>query len=148
MTRPAATRNLTVEQRFWYYVRKADGCWLWVGARNKNGYGVFRVAGKNVLAHRFMYELMQGELAGYHVCHSCDNPQCVNPEHMFLGTDADNHTDKAKKLRGGRALTGEQVKEIKQLVSSGIILQDIAEQFGVSRKSVQRIKNGQYWRYA
>lgn len=148
MTRPVETRGLTVEQRFWHYVQKQDACWVWMGAKSPSGYGRFNFLGRTVQAHRLAFELVRGTTEGLHVCHTCDNPACVNPDHLFLGTDADNHMDKARKLRAGKALTGEQVKEIKQLVASGIILQDIANQFEVSRKSIQRIKNGQYWRHA
>jgi hypothetical protein len=143
------TINMTVDQRFWHYVQKQDGCWLWMGAKVPSGYGRFKFFNSTVPAHRVAYELTKGDPTGFHVCHKCDNPACVNPDHLFLGTDADNHEDKAKKLRGGRALTPEQVRQIKEILAGDYKpLHLIAEEFRVSRKSIQRIKNGQYWRYA
>lgn len=149
MIRPAATRGLTIEERFWHYVQKRDGCWLWVGAKSPLGYGRFRCMGHTVQAHRMVYEFVRGEIGGLHVCHTCDNPACVNPEHLFLGTDADNHDDKARKLRAGRVLSPEQVRSIKaQLSVEHPPLHIIAERYNVSRKAIQRIKNGTSWGYA
>lgn len=143
------TNGMTAEQRFWHYVQKQDGCWLWMGAKSPLGYGRFNFLGETRQAHRVAYELMKGDPTGLHVCHTCDNPSCVNPEHLFLGTDADNLDDMARKLRAGRVLTPEQVKEIKRILAEEYKpLHLIAEEYGVSRKSIQRIKNEQYWRYA
>ena len=90
---------------------KEKGCWVWVGTKYPNGYGRFGVFGKNVYAHRFAFEifnLVEGEMPkGLFVCHSCDNPSCVNPEHLWLGTARDNALDREKKGRGGgRKLKG------------------------------------------
>lgn len=144
------TQHMTAEQRFDHYVEKTDQCWFWRGTKNRAGYGVIHVGGgTKMLAHRWAFEASRSGANGLLVCHTCDNPSCVNPAHLFAGTDADNQTDKAKKLRAGKVLTPEQVKEIKQmLVDSATPLHIIAERFMCSRKSIQRIKNGQYWRYA
>jgi hypothetical protein len=143
------TINMSDDQRFWYYVQKQAGCWLWMGAKVPSGYGRFKFLGSSVPAHRVAYELIKGNPTGFHVCHKCDNPACVNPDHLFLGTDADNHEDKAKKLRAGKVLTPEQAKRIKQLLIDDYRpLHLIAEEFQVSRKTIQRIKNAQHWRYA
>jgi hypothetical protein len=140
---------MTVDERFLHYTNKSDGCWLWSGTVNSNGYGVLAVGGgSKMLAHRWAYEHFVAPLEGKHACHRCDNPLCVNPEHLFAGTDADNHIDKAMKLRAGKALTPEQVFEIKSLVAQSVPLNRIAESFCCSRKSIQRIKNGYAWRFA
>lgn len=146
----SATRHMNAEQRFWHYVEKSDDCWLWRGPVNKAGYGLLCVGGGNdVLAHRWSYEQHIAALDGLHACHKCDNPSCVNPDHLFPGDDAANHTDKAKKLRAGKVLTPEQVRKIKaEVQAGGSPLHLIAQQYGCSRKSIQRIKNGSYWVYA
>lgn len=76
-------------------------CWPWTGTRNDLGYGILRVTGKNVRAHRFAYELASGRPipVGLEVCHRCDNPPCCNPAHLFLGTQGDNVRDAASKGR-------------------------------------------------
>ena len=100
-----------VEHRFWNYVTKADGCWLWTGARNEHGYGVLHVRSVqtgNLLAHRVSWEIHYQEVpAGTYVLHHCDNPPCVRPDHLFLGTKAENTRDMMRKGRahfGGRAI--------------------------------------------
>jgi hypothetical protein len=94
---------MNTEQRFWAKVAKGDGCWEWTGCRHHQWrYGHFRKEGKNVQAHRFSWELAHGRPVpdGMMVCHSCDNPPCVNPAHLFLGTAKDNVRDMLSKGRG------------------------------------------------
>jgi len=143
------TQRMTVAERFSHYTKQSDGCWEWVGPKNHNGYGVLSMGkGKKMLAHRWSYKFFVAEKNKMHVCHSCDNTLCVNPKHLFAGTDADNHDDKARKLRAGKVLSPSSVIQIKGLLKSRITLQKIADTYGCSRKSIQRIKNGQTWRYA
>lgn len=91
----------TPADRFWERVQKTDDCWLWTGSTDKDGYGWFWVDGKTATAHRFSYALHNdGAIPdGLYVCHSCDNPPCVNPDHLWLGTNQDNMDDCARKGR-------------------------------------------------
>lgn len=96
-----------LEQRFWKKVHKTDSCWLWTGAKFKSGYGQIDDKGKTLRAHRVSYELRYGVTPGdFHVLHSCDNPPCVNPSHLFLGTVKDNMRDCISKNRHPWQKTG------------------------------------------
>lgn len=76
------------------------GCWIWVGSKTEKGYGRFCMEGKNLRSHRVAYELYVGDIPpGMFVCHSCDEPSCCNPKHLWLGTNADNQRDKMDKGR-------------------------------------------------
>ena len=110
------------ESDFWLKVEKSDNCWEWKGNRRTAGYGVFQFRGKACGAHRMSFFFTYGEIPkGMCVCHKCDNPPCVNPSHLFLGTYKDNAIDMVKKGRhvGLRKLTLEQVKEIRAKFQSG-----------------------------
>lgn len=92
----------SVEDKFWGRVVKADGCWSWTGAKDKNGYGTFSPSATTgpLRAHRFSWEIHRGGIpTGLCVCHHCDNPECTNPEHLFVGTNKDNMEDKTRKGR-------------------------------------------------
>lgn len=97
-------KRTTPESRFWQHVVKTDGCWLWTGPSRKNGYGRLQDGDRSVLAHRLSYTMHVGPIpAGLLVCHSCDTPACVRPDHLFLGTYLDNAQDSTEK---GRRATG------------------------------------------
>ena len=93
MTKP------TVEQRLWAKVEKTATCWLFRGTLNNKGYGKLFFEGRLVYAHRVSYALAHGGLPASHVLHRCDTPACVNPDHLFLGTQGDNIRDMAAKGR-------------------------------------------------
>lgn len=104
MTVPAYELRATDEivARFWPHVEKSDGCWTWKGRRNRTSYGILSDHHATRLAHRLSYAIAFGLVPeGMQVLHKCDNPSCVRPDHLFLGTPADNARDKCAK---GRAL--------------------------------------------
>lgn len=99
----------SLEKRFIRQVKinGAHGCWIWMSGRSKSGYGQIKMHGKTTRAHRAAYELFRGPIPDDQlVCHHCDNPPCVNPAHLFLGTHADNHRDRNAK---GRQAKGEAI---------------------------------------
>lgn len=132
-------------------VKQPDGCWEWQSYK-RSGYGRLRLNGKAVSAHRISYDSFVGPIPdGLLVCHTCDNRKCVNPEHLFLGTHADNGADMAQKgraadksgLNNGRAkLTEADVLAIRADTRSG---PKIAKEYGLSRQSVQNIRHKITW---
>lgn len=147
----AGRPKIPVKQRFMEKVTiSEDGCWYWTAFCMKNGYGLFRFPNGHKLAHRVAYSLFNGDLdPKLDVMHSCDNPNCVNPEHLSLGTRLENMADAKKKGRmvkgekHGRAkLNNEQALAIKN--ASGC-QKNIAKEFNISQTLVWEIKNGRKW---
>jgi len=152
-------------ERFWdYSIPKESGCWEWFAARTPNGYGVFncgRIKGKDgrkysIVASRVSYSLTFGDIPnGLSVCHICDNPSCVNPKHLFLGTQTENMKDmflKGRNTRGERVpqskLNSEQILEVRRLYAEGGLRQlDIANLFNVSRTLISQITGGRTWKH-
>ncbi len=147
-----------------YVAVEPGGCWVWMAGTDRYGYGVItrKRAGKNInkRAHRLSWEISKGTIPnGLHVLHRCDNPPCVNPEHLYLGTHLDNMRDRLErgwfkrgyaprgKSNGNSKLTGEQVKEIRKL-SETMTHQSIAEIFHISQSHTTNIINGKSWRIA
>jgi len=139
----------TIEERFWEKVRKGEGdeCWVWT-ASTVNGYGRLRVDGEAKTAHRVSWELNRGPIPDeLHVLHKCDNKPCINPTHLFLGTNADNVRDCFQKDRSGRAkLKVEDVLRMRKLYSVEKITQGaLVKLFGVAQQTVSSILNRTIW---
>jgi hypothetical protein len=135
-------------------------CWEWHGIVNSNGYARFSFKDKHVLAHRFSFELFVSAIpAGFVVCHSCDNRLCVNPHHLWLGTQADNLADAVAKGRmfrpdtraeknGNKKLTWKKVRAIREMAASGAKNHLIAKSFGVSNGTIGNVVNFETWKEA
>lgn len=141
----------TIEERFFSrFVKLENGCWQWRAHTDKDGYGVLPGDRRNIRAHRFSYERHIGEIPqGLIVCHKCDNPGCVNPDHLFVGTAKDNAQDALQK---GRHYAGEKNGRSKLTDNDVLIIQkstlsgpDLARHFGVNRSTINRIKRGKSW---
>ena len=117
-------------------------CWNWTGKLNKKGYGRFRFNGVTWLAHRYSYAKLKGKIGGMYVLHNCDNPSCINPNHLKLGTAADNAKDAASKDRMSKKLSHKDVKKILQLKKQGMNMKDITKLFNVEYSMISRICNG------
>lgn len=171
----AASRRRTLETRFWQSVddeASPRGCWPWRGTVGAHGYGLISAESRRSLrAHRVSWQLHHGPIpAGLFVCHRCDNPGCVNPAHLFLGTAADNTRDMMRKgrgyvqrpdyrerlrsvsVRGERVntarLTADQVREIRRRYAAGGISQTaLADEYGVTQTQVSQIVSRKSWRH-
>jgi len=146
---------LSPEERFFSKVSVSDpdSCWEWQGRKLKDGYGAFHFQGKRVIASRFAWTLFYGEIPkGMYVLHKCDNPACVNPRHLFLGTQKENMEDAALKLRksgphnGRTKLSWPQVDTIRILLQRGWSTYRLAKLFGVDHKTIWQIREGKTWR--
>lgn len=137
-----------------------NGCWWWLGPVDRKGYGslFWRRPGMpgQTRAHRVAFIVYHGEPGSLHVCHTCDNPGCVNPEHLFLGTAADNMADKVAKGRQAKGvdiasnkLTEDQIREIRRIyVRGGLLTQgDLASRYGVGQQHISDIVNSKRWSY-
>jgi hypothetical protein len=124
----------------------ATGCRVWTARTTAQGYGAISYQGRQRPAHRIAYEVFVGPVADdIMVCHHCDNPPCVNPDHLFLGTGADNARDmiaKGRRAFGNARLTPEQVEAIRGRSGSQAA---IAREFGVGPTTVHNIKAGKSW---
>jgi hypothetical protein len=157
-------RSMPIETRFWSKVDRSDlnGCWPWTAFRQPAGYGYFQVPdgtfgvvkGKSRFAHRVAWMLFHKQLVpdGLCILHTCDNPPCCNPAHLFLGTTDDNNKDAAVKGRKPRGSLGptsilkeNQVRTIRRLLSLGTPQKVIARKFNVSVSAVSHISTRYTW---
>lgn len=154
-TREKRCRPTLAERFNRQHIKGAPGeCWKWIGVKAR-GYGRISVGGRPTGAHRVAWELAHGKIpSGLFACHKCDVRDCVNPDHLFLGTAKDNSQDCLAKGRlthlvGERAsrakLSDEQVRSIRALLSAGGVQRSIAASYGVSESVVSRIKHGVNW---
>ena len=142
---------MTIDERFWKYVDKTRGCWNWTASKNSAGYGQINRTRKlgPMLAHRFSYELHNGAIPdGLFVLHTCDNPACVNPAHLWLGTDQDNTDDKMAKGRCpageghyNHRLTDNQVVAIRRRWAGGTSQKELSEEYDVTQGYISEIVN-------
>lgn len=159
---------LSDQERFWSHVDKSGDCWVWTAGRSPFGYGQFSRDHHPVAAHRASWEFANGPIPdGLFVLHHCDNPPCVRPDHLYLGTQKDNIRDAIERNRkaygercytelrprgethGMRKLTEAQVREIRKRHQSGSRGSNsstaLAREFGVTRITIQMIARGQTW---
>jgi len=140
-------------ERFWnqHSVDPECHCWVWIGSMARGSYGRIYIGGKAIRAHRYSWMYHKGEIPdGMYVCHSCDNPACVNPDHLFLGTAADNSRDMREK---GRSQRGERNGSRTKLTDSDILTirnssehyMILAERFDVSKCYIHKIKRKEVW---
>ena len=154
-----ARRGLTLKERFHRLcvATDDDNCWEWIGSKGPKGYGRMREGARESRikgAHRVSWEIHNGEIPdGLCVLHKCDNPSCVNPNHLFLGTYADNNKDRDQKGRhralrgqsnGFAKLTESQVRRIKKDNRTSIA---VAADYGVSHSLIRRIRSGEVWNH-
>lgn len=151
-----------LEERFWEKVSKGEGCWEWTAGRHTQGYGMIVIERRNTPAHRVSYELAHGPIPdSLHVLHKCDNPPCVRPDHLFLGTHADNMRDARNKNRlvahrgskhGCAKLTEKQIGKIRATYSfrgmnGGWTLKELAAKYGVTFHAIWRIVARKTWQH-
>lgn len=149
--------HLSLEELFWPKVQKGtteDDCWGWVGNTSPRGYGLVAakwIRAAAIRANRVSWMIHFGEIPdGLFVCHSCDNPPCTNPKHLFLGTAADNSADRLRKGRRGNMshkLDPDYIPVIRRWLADGDAQRKVALCFGVTQATVRRVGNGQGWKH-
>ena len=141
-----------IEERFVKYVNETDSCWLWIGHVDSCGYGRIRLPyhGPMFSAARWFWQYIIGPIPNNKVlCHTCDTPPCVKLDHLYVGTQKTNARDREDRGRGGglggrrRCLTSEEQIAIKKKHTQGIIIQDIADEYKVSKRTIYRYIKGE-----
>jgi hypothetical protein len=146
-----------LQDRFWEKVdrRGPDECWEWQRVRKGYSYGTLKMGDTHILAHRISYEWHFGPIPdGMHVCHHCDNPPCVNPAHLFLGSHSENmkdmyrkgrHPGHAGELNGQAKLSLEKAKQIRCRRAKGETAVELASEYGVAKTTILKVLRGQSW---
>jgi hypothetical protein len=147
-----ACRSVTDSERFWRRVDRSGACWLWLGSRHRQGHGYASLNGRVQYAHRVSWQLTHGPIPeGHVVCHKCDNPPCVNPDHLFVGTQGDNVRDARAKGRmttetmRSAKLSTENVLTVRDMLASGTTQSAVAAAMGVTRSCIGLIAQGRRW---
>lgn len=145
--------------RFWSKVDTTGVCWQWTAALNEHGYGIFSAGGRSGrmhLAHRVAYELEHSPIpVGLQIRHACDNPPCVNPDHLSVGTHADNTLDRTSRGRQAKGtdfpharLTDGLVAEIRSRYEAGGVTQrDLAAEYGIAQSAICNVVNRRRWKH-
>jgi hypothetical protein len=137
----SALTNVEILDRFMKKTEKQGDCLIWKAQISPNGYGYFHLNKKNTLAHRTSYFIFKGDIPkGMCVCHKCDVPSCVNPDHLFLGTHKDNSIDMSLKGRNGAKpkISKDEMDQVFKLYQNGEKQREIAKKYNVSQKSIFR----------
>lgn len=159
--RKRTSNSPPIETRFWNNVDKngpvpprcpeLGPCWLWVGSRDQKGYGNVSVHGSTKRAHRVSWTIANGKIPpGLQVLHKCDNQPCVNPRHLYVGTNQDNMDDKRERGRQvlpPAVLTETSVREIRRLRAAGHRCKDVAKRFGVSCGTISHVTARRNWKH-
>lgn len=159
-------KQMNMEQVFWSHVAKSDDCWAWTASLNRKGYGQFEFSvpsRRTIRAHRASWTIHFGEVPpGMWVLHKCDNPACVRPDHLFLGTNVDNVRDKINKGRQVKGIghycarfTEDQVRSIREEHIRGLSpgkmrvgsMRYLAKKYGVGFSAIQSIINRRTWKH-
>lgn len=149
-----------VLEKFWKHVKidSMTGCWQWTGGKNEFGYGIFCTDKRRIRTHRYCWELFKEPIPkGMCICHHCDNPSCINPDHMFIGTQAENMADMRKKHRGSTkprpgtenpaAKLSEQQVRIIFSMNGTVRAEEVAQVFNVKKTSVYNIWSRITWKH-
>lgn len=155
----------TPEERFWSNVDKSGECWVWTAGKDEHGYGNIKIEGRRVATHRFSYATFVGAIPdGLCVCHRCDNPSCVRPDHLFVGTQKANCQDRQQKGRSGfqrypelvkcgeahhaAKLTEKRVRLMRALRAElGTPYAELAALFNVTTNTAHRACVGVWWKH-
>ena len=134
------------KKRFWAKVDKTDSCWLWTGSTVRGGYGNVCINNKTYMAHRVSWFLAGNTIPTCHVLrHKCRNRNCLNPEHLETGTQAENANDKIRDGTAGKKLNAQQVLEIRARATES--QRKLGKEYGVSHKSICRVITRRYWKH-